>query len=444
MVKISCRVSASPEGYRFSSSHSESGDYKTGNRSRLGTLMILIFSLLISFAIWAYASSLNTTLVTKQYDKIPVEIVNLDSSLHIYSGDIKTVDVILKGTRTQLNRIDSSQIRAYIDLKDYQAGSQTARVQVTTPEYTEIEYQSIYDVQFIIDKSLTTTVPIKCLINCTIESGTEKAPESAYIYDIDGVVTPAGEATVNVTGPADKLKNISFAVLRSDPGLISKTYSFNGPLTLTDKDNIPVDTTNITFSPESVGVTIPVYVKKTVPLTYSFSKGYFIEGETVNTSVYPQTVEIKGEYDVISRITEISLGEIDETTIGSSDNPTIARKITPPAGVTIVGGTEQAEIRVDYLDNIKRDFTVTKIEYVNRPENMEIKPSQETFNVTLRGRSQYIYNLSPNQVYAEIDLSAEGGTTGDTNVTVNFKVREPNDKYVYYAGSPIIIPATIG
>ena len=70
--------------------------------------------------------------VSKEFKDIPITTENLNSKYKVQAmseADSK-VDVVVKGSSDIVNNIDSSSIKAFIDLKDYAVGEHEVEVQV--------------------------------------------------------------------------------------------------------------------------------------------------------------------------------------------------------------------------------------------------------------------------------------------------------------------------
>ena len=70
---------------------------------------------------------------SKEFENIPITTENLDSNLKVQalSEDDRQVTVVVKGSEEAIKNIEASDIKAYIDLKDYGVGEHDVTVKVT-------------------------------------------------------------------------------------------------------------------------------------------------------------------------------------------------------------------------------------------------------------------------------------------------------------------------
>ena len=421
MVNIACILSASPDEYKFTSSASVKGDYKVKTRSKFTDILILAASLILAFSLWIYAAGMNKTLVSAVFNAVPVEIRGEHTSLSVYSGGSATVDVTVQGTRQELNSIEASDIKAWADISNYDtAGRYSVSVNVTVPGSLYVLEQSVSTVLVTLDSKASTTVPVRAYLETfQIDSGGEIG-SSDMTYDVSEVV---------VTGPETLLNTISYAQLPVRLGKVSTSQQYTNELKLIDSDGKTVVSPNITTTPSRVTVNIPIYFKKTVPLSIGVKYGYFND-RTAKISINPANVEIKGESDVLAKITEINLTTLDETKVLSD---TVTQKISVPEGVINVSGTEEATISIDLISTETKELVVNDIT-INNPRDTNAVLLSDAIIVVLRGPAQYINYINSSNVSAVVDLSSVGNVTGEISVPVTVKVVDYYKDYVYAVG----------
>ena len=69
---------------------------------------------------------------SKEFENISVSAENLDSKLKVQALDVdsRTVTVVVQGSEDAINKVNVSDISAYIDLKDYGVGEHEVEVKV--------------------------------------------------------------------------------------------------------------------------------------------------------------------------------------------------------------------------------------------------------------------------------------------------------------------------
>lgn len=414
-------AATSPEGYRFEAAAEGNGDYKVKKRSRAANIMFMAVSLVLAFVLWLYAISTGTQVITSTFNAIPIAVEGKDSALSVYSALNSTVDVTIEGTKSELKNVSPADVTAWVDISGINtAGTYTLNVNVSVPDGVWVAEQSVSTMKLRLDNRSTTTVPVKAYINSfMIDSGGEIG-SSDMTYDITETV---------VTGPESVLSRITEARLQVSLGKVSNSQTYTGVLELVDSDGKTVRDPSLTMNPSSATVTIPVYFKKTVPLKVNYRYGYFNKN-TVDLTINPETITIKGETEDLDRISELNLSVIDETKVTTD---TVIQKIVMPEGITNISGTEEAVISIVFKNTSEKTLIVNNIS-VNAPEGLNYELLSDSINVTIRGEKLSVGYINPKDITASVNLSFLSGSSGETSVPVLITVSDSYKKSVYPVG----------
>ncbi|NLZ36466.1 MAG: hypothetical protein GX897_03190 [Clostridiales bacterium] len=414
-------AATSPEGYRFESTAEENGDYKVKKRSRITNIFFMAVSLVLAFILWLYAISTGTQVVTSAIKAVPITIEGGGSTLSVYNALNSTVDVTIEGTKSELKNVSPADVTAWVDISGINtAGTYTLNVNVSVPDGVWVAEQSVSTMKLRLDNRSTTTVPVKAYINSfMIDSGGEIG-SSEMTYDITETV---------VTGPESVLAQISEARLQVSLGKVSNSQTYTGVLELVDSDGKTLRDPSLTINPANATVTIPVYFKKTVPLKLNYRYGYF-NRDTVDVTINPETITIKGETEDLDAVNELNLSVIDETKVTTD---TVFQRIVMPEGITNVSGIEEAVVSFKFKNTSEKTLVVNNIA-VNAPDGLGYELLADSINVTIRGDKQFISYITPKDITASVNLSFLEGSSGETSVPVLVTVTDSYKKKVYPVG----------
>lgn len=85
---------------------------ETPQKSKIGKVIAIIISLLLSVSIWIYVVETDETSNEMEFDDVAVTVINNNEQFNITADN---VSVVLVGTNSQLVDIDSSEIVIKID-----------------------------------------------------------------------------------------------------------------------------------------------------------------------------------------------------------------------------------------------------------------------------------------------------------------------------------------
>ena len=162
---------------------------------------------------------------------------------------------------------------------------------------------------------------------------------------------------------------------------------------------------------EQVEVTIPVLKLKEVPLKFEFSNvpaGY--DPAELNASISPATIRIAGAADTVDGIESVNAGFINLARVQLGKAETL--KIQLSEGLVNVDDVQEATVTFDTNGyGEPRAITVSDIRVVNAPSGVDVKVLTESINnVTLVGEAEELAAISPSDVIAQVDASAQNIT----------------------------------
>jgi len=212
----------------------------------------------------------------------PIEIIAPKNDDLIYSAATKEVNIIVRGQKNIINRLDPSLITAVVDLSERtHQGSTLEKVEVMAPGGAEVVQIEPSHVWTAVSKKATLLMPIKVRLLGNVNRDFQVG---------ETVVEPA---SVKLTGSEDSLSRVvkvvaDVAVTGLDETLSTQVNSLKA---VDEEDNTVND---IDFSYKSVNVTVPVFPVREVDINLqkvSVRGG----GDSYKLVCYPEKVTLRGE-----------------------------------------------------------------------------------------------------------------------------------------------------
>ncbi len=248
---------------------------------------IKLLSLLLAFVLWVYVSNEQNPVREKNIN-VNLENSGLGQNFIITEGMPESVEVKVKGSRSQLANLAPWSFKAVVNLPEGKAGEMVLPVRVTAPAGLEILQVSPEEVALKVDRLVDRKVSV------TVEL--RGAPARGYT-----ALTPESRPdTVIVRGPATVVNKIDRvkAVVNVDAAQADI------------EQDIPVDAGpyNVSLSPSLVKVVVPIsgtVTVKAVPVlprvSGSPAGGFVVTGSFSE----PAAVRISGPVAVLDEITAV-------------------------------------------------------------------------------------------------------------------------------------------
>lgn len=387
----------------------------------------VIVSLLCSLLLWGYVSGQDSNETTMTLTGIQVEFKGEDSlaerNMSVYDLDVSSVNVRVKGNRSVLSKLKSSDIKAVLDVSNIQ--------QPNDMSWT-------YDLEFpdYVDKNniqIMSQTPQR--INFTVEKNTKKTVDVKGEFDGHFAEGCAGDAlpvfepaTITLEGRESALKHIECAwVDFGDPDLyIDSTYSIDKSFTLVDKDGKACSTTDITMSANYVKATQPIIKTKEIPLKIKLIPGGGITEDECIVTVEPAEIKIAGDSLLLDDINEIVLGDLDLSAVDGD----YERKYEIPLDEDIqnVTGTTEATVKITVSETYTKTFTTDNISCKNVSKGYKATIDTQEVEVSLRAKDQATLNsIESEDISIVADLTDYGTTTGQVMVNGKVSVKGHSD-----------------
>ena len=351
-----------------------------------------LIAILMAIALWFIVVANNDDLMrTYTIANIPITYTNEDTlesdyGLRLIEGQDQMVTVKVTGPYASLSSLTTNDIQVRVNLANFQkpgtytintsSQSTNCTLIVNSSSVRESEISTPNSFQIVIDEVITKEVPVTIQVDGT--------PSTGYMYD-----DPEGEQdSVSVTGPktvVNQIRKATAVVPAEDSTGLTKTTSVLASFTFLDEKNQPVDQTHLTSEPNDYSVTIPVYAVAKLPLTINLISSDTVDKNSVKATIDPQEIAVYGAEEVISKLTAISLGDLQLSTVSLDEDDPITIPIELPAGVTRVQGeATSAKVTIQAVGMSTREMPVTRITLQNSGSDPNLTATLRTTSVNIR------------------------------------------------------------
>ena len=374
-------------------------------------------SLLVSLGMWLYVVNYISPESEAMFYNIPVvfegeTVLSTERNLMITDISTTTVSMKISGNRSDLNKLNSSNIIVKVDMsKIYDPGETQLLYSYSFPgdvstSAVRVENKFPGTITVTTDLKLTKEVPVK-----VVYSGS--APEG-FITDTENAVLDRNYVTV--TGPSAVVDLIDHARIDVDLSEQSQTISENFVYTLCDKNSRPVDAEQIVTDVGEIYLNLTIHQFREAQLALNLTYGGGADETNTKITMTPQSIRVSGGEKVLENLTELIVGSVDLSTIES--NTVLTFPIVLPEGVTNLSGVTDVTVSIEFDNLAMKKFTVNNIRVVNVPEGMDYDLMNEALEVTLRGNAVLIGTLDPEDISIVVDLAGKEIGTFTVKATI--------------------------
>ena len=328
------------------------------NSTKTKKLIIFICSVVCSVFLWMYVTSVESPTYEASFTNVSVtyenrDVLRRDYELSLLTTAEYTTDIKLSGKKSTFNKIDPSDIKAYIDLSAItEAGTYELPITVSAPDGTSVKEYEPHLATVVVDKTVTVEFPIEASV-------TYSNLPSAYSVG-DYIITDSSSKEIKkvyVSGPKSEIDSIARIVATVDFGPVDSSVETKTNLVMYDNLGEGIVSPNLKLSVDSVKVKLPVFMQKILRLTVEQAYNTFSDNQII-FKVSPSTIAVSGDPKVLSEMDTLSLDPINEKSIGTNYTTTVNTLINLPDGITITSGISTARITATLVNVARNTVTV--------------------------------------------------------------------------------------
>lgn len=406
---------------------------------------ILILSVVVAVFLWALVSfgpgNIQTRTITVTQTVDLTNTIAGYNDLRVIGNDTFTASVTVKGARAVIFNLGPEDFAVSPSLSDIQ-GAGVSQVSLSASKVQTGDYEIVSvspsTITLNCDYWITTSVPL----TTDIQSVSVQNEQTQQIGDIRLEANVLTNGNVQVEGPKTKVSQIAEIVAHVDKGgKIGKTSRFTATLKAVDADGKEVDLENCQVvganADNSLNVTVPVWVQKTVNLSYQLvNKPAGITDKGLIT-LSPSTITLVGEEEALeaSAATIGNLGKIDFDRLTPDDAQTTVTLVVPNGIKVLEGNTVGVSIAIDKLTTKKLSYAVNglnDVKVINLPEGKTITlQSQRLSDIVLCGNAATLRRITAADLAVTLDAASNTGS-GSVRYAVRITVPKYDNVWVYY------------
>lgn len=386
-------------------------------------LLYLLLSIVLAFTLWMYVVTVVSPESEDSFYDVPVvlkdEDLLKDKELMLILEEAPTVDLKLTGNRSDLVRLNKSNITVMADLsRIYEPGNYELNYDVSYPAdmgggAIGLLHKTPSAIKLTVERKITDKpVPLEVR-----ETGT--VPADCIVQD-----TTLSSQQVLISGPKSVVDQIAVATVDVNMDDRSKSFTEEGlRFTLRDSNGEPVDAQWIETDVGSVDLTVVVEHIKELELRVVVKAGGGATEKTAEVKVEPQTIKVAGAKEDLADLKYLELGTVNLADYAEDTELTF--DIVLPAGVKDVGNNDSAKVTVKFSDLETVELTVMRFEAINVPQGMRADILTQSLAVKIRGPKEQMDKLTAADLKIVVDF--KDGKPGNYNA--NAKVTVINEEF---------------
>ena len=393
---------------------------KRANKLFDSNIFWAVVSLLAALCIWVYMTDTQEEPISVTLSGVEVvfegeDVLQSQRGLVITDVSAETVDVTISGTRINIGRLSSEDVKAVIDVSracstiNYNMGYTLRFPSGVDSDAVRLERSSPSTISFQVTRMDERQFPVVAAFKGSVADG--------YVLgDIE-----YEPATISVRGPQSVLDSIEDVYAEVTLQDVNSTRTVESGFILRDADGNEISKEGLEFDFDTISVTIPISQMKTVPIYVTYIEGSGATRENTSATLDVKEITIAGDAASVDGINRIEVGPIDLTDFELTAEYDLP--IVLPNDVENVSGIETVHVEVEINGLEVRSFTVTNIDYTGLPEQYTAELVTHSLTVRIRGTRENLDRLNDptTSIRAVADLS--GTTATGTMETPNVDIR---------------------
>ena len=372
-----------------------------------------LLAVLISFGLWMYVVTVVNPEWEDTFYNIPVVLENedilMERGLMLVSDEKPTVTLRLSGNRTDMIKLNSSNITIKADLsRIYSAGEQSLNYSIIYPG-------DVPNNAFKIVSQTPQQLSLKIV--------EWKSKEVDVQVDFMGTAVPQqyisfkDKATldyekITVTGPVDEIDRIAYAKIQVDLSNQTETISSLYEYILCDADGNAIKSESVKTNTDKIQYTLKIQQWKDITLRVEIVNGGGVKQEDCTITQSLTTIRVSGSEKLLVGLEgelllgTINLGLIENNQILSFDIPAM------PEGITNLTESSTVEVDIKLPNFLTKGISVKEIVAKNNT-GMEVTFITNEKTVKLRGLPNYVNLITADDLKIVVDFTGAEAGMGD-------------------------------
>lgn len=364
-------------------------------------LRLKLFSVILAILLWSFVIGYENPTINTQYSNIPIVLKNIDKveekGLTIGGDKESTVNVTLRGQTNSFINVKSSDIKAEVDLSQYDENDKIFPIRFNVPQGLSIVDKSTATAPITLEKIKSKEIKVEVKLEGKPAAENQVIEVAAYQPE-----------TIVVEGAESLIQSVEKAVAIVDSNEITNETNRNIPLVVLNSAGEQV--TGITQTHGYVNVTFNVNIIKKLPIVLE-TVNEFSEGITEITRELSQSdVSVRGTPDVMSKIEVIKTHPLDLSTVLTDGKYDLTLDL--PEGVRLASDQVKVDVKfiLDKIITKELKVDINKIEFRKKPQGFNIKVlnEQKTIDLEVIGLKSKVNPINEDALKPYIDLSGLG------------------------------------
>lgn len=368
-------------------------------------LIYALLSLVIALGLWFYVIAVVSPESEETFYNVPVVLQNesilKEKGFMVTTQDKPTVTLRLRGNRSDLNKLNNSDILLTVDMsKINRVGKQYLSIDTDFPgSFADNAFEVL---SYAPDRiSLDIAEWAMKEVDVTVEfTGTVPADYIVYKENYE-----LSQSKITVSGPKAVVDTITQAKVQVALDDQISTISKNFAYTLCDEAGEPVETALLTTDVSEVDLTVKIQRVKDLQLIVNVTYGGGATEETTKIVFSQEHIKVSGSEEALAALGDtLVLDDINVAEIMADE--TREYEITLPGEVDNLSGLTTVTVTISFPDLRTKELGISNIKVENVPAGLTVKDiGTKICNVTLRGSQWQIEHITAKDVEIRVDLS---------------------------------------
>ena len=357
-----------------------------------------LMSLFISFLVWMLIVNYEDPLIRKSFENVPVskqnEYIITSQDLAVEYVDGETVDLVLRGKRSIMDRLQANDIMATADM---------SRVSITNAVDIDIDAGDEVEILDMTPNKLVISTEKIISQRRSVQVFYEGELEENYVQ-LDAEITPN---QIELTGPESKLATVSSVTVPINVQDANDDVTLFVSPQIRDADGNEVR--DVTVSNNQIQIKVPIQKIKTIPVVVQSYGEIRDDLRLISIGSDVKNVTVRGEDLDVNAITRLTVNDLDRSTFGT-DTSSIQVNLADylPEGISLyeVSGLARIEVVIEPIVSATLSVNQGDVTVRHLPDGLQFKFVDETpYEVTINGIYEGLQALTVDNLVPTINLS---------------------------------------